>query len=124
MKNEADKIEQSLKKRQDAKYLASFRKVVVKLQKANIPKKDRQELIQDLRKLNNVDVLTYLALSQATFKDKDTYFSVVNAWIEHEGITYEYNLPQYDGTNFSFISDMVSLRHQFLDLKKKIFINT
>ena len=122
--NEADKIEAKLKKKQDAKYLKTFRQVVVKLQKSNMPKKVRHELIQDLRKLDNIDVLTYLALSKATFKDKDTYFSVVNAWIEHEGITYEYNLPQYDGTNFSFISDMVRLRHQFLDLKKKIFINT
>jgi len=119
--NQANKIESKLLSKQHKKFAAKYKIVKSKLLQIKESKETIKKLIQDLTECNNSEIMCYLVLTEVTFNCKDAYLKHVNNWIDQEKATYYYNLPDYNGRNFETISKMVKLRHEFLDLRKKIF---
>jgi hypothetical protein len=83
-------------------------------------KKDKQAIIKDLLKCNNIDIVHYL--SKAPFKNVEEYLKQVNNWLELETIAYSYAVPlTYEIGTFEQVTELIRLRHRYLDLRKAIF---
>lgn len=118
-----DKQQAKQKKKLDKEFRAWFKIVRSKLRKCKADKETKVQLIKDLTDCNNLEIMHYL-YKEATFKTIEEYIDHVNACILFESRTYDYHLPKYNGSNFAAITKMVKLRHDYLRLKNKIFINT
>lgn len=108
-------------KQQEKEFRALFGKAKAKLKKAAMTKAIRLELMEDLAKCNNVEIMHYLA-TVAKFGNDHEYLSVVNSCLKLETTTFNYPFELvYDGKNFETITKFITLHHRKLDLEKEIF---
>ena len=86
-------------------------------------KKEKQAIIKDLLECDSIDIIHYL--SKAPFKTVEDFINQVNKWLELESIAFDYAIPlTYEVGTFKQVTELIRLRHRYLDLRNVIFNNT
>lgn len=116
-----ERAEKRFIKQQEKEFRTLFRKAKAKLKKAAMTKAIRMELIEDLEKCNNVEIMHYLA-TVAEFGNDHEYLRVVNSCLKLETTTFNYPFDLiYSGNNFEDITKLITIQHNKIDLEKEIF---
>lgn len=115
------RIEKRFIKQQEKEFRTLFRKAKSKIKKAAMTRAIRLELIEDLEKCNNVEIMHYLA-TVAEFGNDHEYLQIVNSCLKLETTTFNYPFDLiYSGNNFEDITKLITIQHNKIDLEKEIF---
>lgn len=118
-KRKYDKLLKRVTAKRDKEVRLLVFNILRKLKRSSIETKLMYTIADDVLQCNWIDLLHYL--SAASFTTKQEFVYVVQSWLDHERITFEYKEDLvYGFGSLAVLSKKIRQHHLYLDLKAEI----